>query len=143
MISINATLIVQIIHILILIFILNRLLFKPILKLTKERSSFFTDTKEEIKKLEQETADLKNRFSSMQNDARKDAALEREKLKNLGHEEAEAFLSESKKEAGAIRAEADQKADQEIESTRPAISDEAVVLVDDIIEKVIGRRIEA
>ena len=76
MISINATLILQVINIIILILILNRLMFRPILKLTRERVEYFRSTKNQIKELELETERLKEEFVTVQRDARKTASQE-------------------------------------------------------------------
>ncbi|MCP4001475.1 MAG: F0F1 ATP synthase subunit B', partial [Gammaproteobacteria bacterium] len=52
MISINATLVVQLIHFLLLLFIMNRLMLQPLLKLIREREDYTKRTKSEIKELE-------------------------------------------------------------------------------------------
>ena len=82
MISINATLVVQIIHFLILVFILNRLMFKPILKKIEERKEYVEKTKGEINDLDQEAERLKKKFISEQVNARKDAFVLRDELRN-------------------------------------------------------------
>ncbi|MBW2324509.1 MAG: ATP synthase F0 subunit B [Deltaproteobacteria bacterium] len=54
MISINATLIVQIINFLVLIWILNRILFRPIFKIVEERKSVIQSSRAEIERLKSE-----------------------------------------------------------------------------------------
>ena len=75
MISINATLLLQVVHIIILILILNRLMFRPILKLTMERKEYFRSTRDKIREIEQETERLREEFVSVQRNARRDARL--------------------------------------------------------------------
>ena len=141
MISINATLILQVIHFLILVFILNRIMLKPILKVTHERTEHLENKKKEIKNIEEETERLKKEYLSLQEKATREAINERSKLRNLGRTETEEVINNSRKQVTSIRAQADDKADKEIEKVRPSISKEARVLADEIIQLVIGRRI--
>ena len=61
MISVNATLIIQIIHFLLLVFILNRIMFRPIMRLIDERGKHIEDTKKQMANIEMETNELANR----------------------------------------------------------------------------------
>jgi F-type H+-transporting ATPase subunit b len=143
MISINATLLLQIVHFLVLTFILNRLLFRPILRLINERRGHIETTISETKELELETERLRNEYLTRHENARKEAARERTQLRSRGISEAEEFLSKSRKEVATVRAEADGKAESEFRKTQPLLRDEAARLADVITERVIGRRIKA
>ena len=58
MISINATLFLQIIHFLILLFILNRILIKPIMEVVDKRRVHIDDEEKLLNNLEAETRQL-------------------------------------------------------------------------------------
>ena len=141
MISINATLILQVIHFLILVFILNRLMLKPILKVTHERAEHLDNRKREIQNIEEETDRLKKEYLSIKETARREAIQERSQLRNLGMAETEEAIDGSRKEVSSIRVQADKRADEEAEKARPALFEEAEMLAEEIIEAVIGRRI--
>jgi len=141
MISINATLLLQIIHFLILIFILNRLMFRPILRIVSERNGHIEKTKADIENIELETEQLKEKFVSITITTRKEAGEERSQIRNSGLVEAEKFLNASRKKVSSIRAQADEEADKEFNKVRPLVRGEAVVLAEEIVENVIGRRI--
>ena len=141
MISINATLVVQVILFLITLFFLNRLLIRPIMKVVQNRSRFFQETEDKILSLEKETEELKRRFSQLQMDTRKDAALESDRLRKAGNTQAGEFLDQSKNRAASIRAEGEAKAEAEKEKERPLLKDQATQLSGDIVEKLIERRI--
>ena len=143
MISINATLFLQIVHLLILIFVLNRLLFQPILKLVNERESHVQTTKKRIEELALETERLQSEYLSILDAASKNAVKERVRIKNSGISEAEESLDDSRKEVMSIRAEADKDAEREVERTQPLLAAEAATLAEEITQYVIGRRIEA
>lgn len=143
MISINATLVLQVIHFLVLVFVLNRLMLQPLLRLINERAEHIANTKTEIENLEEETTLLRDEFTAKETDARIEAAQERARLRSMGISETEEVLNNSRKEVASIRAEADQEAEKEFRKTQPLLDGQAAVLVEEIIEKVIGRRIQA
>ncbi len=141
MISINATLVVQVILFLITVFFLNRLMIRPILKVVQNRSQIFRETKDTILSLESETEDLKRRFSQLQKDARKNAFSESDQLKKAGSTQAGEYLDQSRGEAASIRADGEAKAEAEKEKERPLLKDQAAGLSGEIVEKLIERRI--
>lgn len=143
MISINATLVVQIIHFLILVFILNRLMLQPILKKIEDRKEYIEKTKGEIIDLEQETERLKKTFFLEQVNARKEAFSLRDELRSQAFIQSGEFHKDSQKKAALLRATADSEANKEIEKTQPLLPGEAASLAEVIIERVIGRRIAA
>ena len=143
MISINATLLVQLIHFLLLLFIMNRLMLQPLLKLIREREAYTADTKSEIKEIEVKIGQLKEEFIVRETDARKDAAKERADMMNDGMSEAEGYLTTSRQEVSSIRQQAEKEVEAEVSKTQPLLAGQASTLVTGIMEKIIGRRIEA
>ena len=141
MISINATMVVQVILFLITLFFLNRLMIRPIMKVVQNRSQFFQETEDKILALEKETEELKRRFSQLQKDARKDAFSESDQLKKAGSTQAVEYMDQSRDEAASIRAEAEAKAEAEKEKGRPLLKDQAAIISGEIVEKLIERRI--
>lgn len=142
MVSINATLVFQVIQLLVLIFVLNRILFRPILKLTTERDSFLEKSKLDMRNMESEMERLKDLFLSKEADARKKASRQGMDLKNAAMTEVEKLMEESTTSAVSIRNEAEETAQKQIETTRPLLEGEAGTLADDIVNRVIGRRLE-
>jgi F-type H+-transporting ATPase subunit b len=143
MVSINATLVFQVVQLLVLIFILNRIMFRPILKLTTERDSFLEKSKIDMRNMESEVERLRGVFLSKESDARKRASRQGLDLKNAAMTEVERILEESSKSAAAIRSEAEQLARAQIEITKPLLPGEAEILADDIVGRIIGRRLGA
>jgi F-type H+-transporting ATPase subunit b len=143
MVSINATLVLQVIHLLVLIFILNRLMFRPILKLTTERDSFVEKSKLDMRNMESEVERLRGIFLSKEADTRKSASRQGMDLKNAAMTEVEKMLEKSSVSAASIRAEAEQLAQKQVQTTKPLLDGDARILADDIVVRVIGRRLEA
>ena len=143
MVSINATLVFQVIQLLVLIFILNRIMFRPILKLTTERDSFLEKSRLDMRNMESEVERLKEVFLSKEADARKRASRQGLDLKNAAMTEVEKLMEESSNYAASIRTEAEEIAQKQVEMTRPLLEGQAKILADDIVNRVIGRRLEA
>ena len=140
MISINATLILQVVHLLILIFILNRLLFRPTLKVIHERTSFIENSKNETIEIERKAEQLKNEYLALQKKAMREASKQGTQLKEEGLQETETVMEKSMKEIETIRNEAEKRASEEVQSAKPQLRGEAATLADDIAERVMGRR---
>jgi hypothetical protein len=90
--------------------------------------------------MEHETTRLSDEFLSRKNDARKNATQEKIQIRSIGITKAEDLLNDSRKEVLSIREDADREAEKELKKTQPLLHGEAMILVDEIIERVIGRR---
>ena len=141
MISINATLFVQVLHFLILTFILNRLMFRPIMRLVKDRTRYIEKTEKEIVNIESETTQLVSKCISMENDARKDAGEEKSQLKKEASKIVGNIFQDTKNEVAVIREEVDKNVERQLEAAQKFLHSEAVVLADEITKKIIGRRV--
>ena len=140
MISINATLFIQIINFLILVFILKRFMYGPIMKLINDRIQYVEDAKIKIENIETETAELVDKCVSMEKAARADAGNESAQMKKEANLVAEQIFEETREEVADIRKKAEQEITGQIENARQFLRDEAVALSDAITEKVMGRR---
>ena len=142
MISINATLVIQIIHFLILVYILNRLMFRPILRLMDERTGHIEKTEKRVDEALDKTEVLKESCLSRVHNARNDATIARTELRETGIAETKKLLARSKEETAVVKAKTDKEAEREIEMARPLMHDQVIVLAEGIIEKMLGRRLE-
>lgn len=143
MISINATLILQVIQFLILVFVMNHLLFRPILKLSRERSEHLKKKMDEIENISLEAERLRNELLARELDARRQASKERIDLRSDGMMKVDEFIDESRNQVTTIRATAEEEASTQVSKAEPYLKGEAAALADQIIERVIGRRIAA
>lgn len=141
MISINATLLLQVIHFLLLVFILNRLMFRPILRQIHERRGHFEELKAQMDEMERETLRLQEELFARENQVRWEASRRRTKLRSDGISEAEKILNETRDKVISFRSEVDQEAEEELSKAKPRLEEQAGALVDAIMERMIGRRI--
>ena len=143
MISINATLVLQVVHLLILIFILNRLLFRPTLKVIHERTSFIENSRKEVMEIERKAEQLKNEYLSLQKKALREASKQGSQIKEEGLQETEKVMEQSMKEIETIRNDAEKRASDEVQSAKPQLRGQAATLAEEIAERVMGRRMVA
>lgn len=141
MISINATLFLQIIHFLILMFILNRLMFRPILRIINERDRHIADEKDQLNRIEKETRELTDKCVSMERDARSGASEESAHLRKEAIEAAEKIFSETREEVATIRNRIEKEIDHKLKEAQQSLRKEATNLAGELTEKLIGRRL--
>lgn len=141
MISINATLIVQVIHFLLMVFILNRLMLRPIMRQTYEREEHMQKLRMDSDEMAAEAERLVEKRLSMVNEARKKAALERSKLKEGAFSTAEGIYDDSRKQVVEIRKRVQAQVQEQLENAQNALHGEAALLADEIAERIAGRRI--
>ena len=142
MISINATLVIQVIHFLILAYILNRLLFRPVMKLMDDRDGHIEKTITRANEALDKTEVLKERWVSEVNEARKNATQERTELRETGIAETKELLERFKGKTTILRAETDKEAEKGIATARPLMHDQVVVLAEKKKKKMLGRRLK-
>ena len=109
--------------------------------MTYQEETAIIQTVQNILNIEEETNRLREEYLSIEKNARKGAIRERSQLRNTGITKSEEIIKDTRKEVASIRAKADNNAERELEKAQPLLHGEAATLADDIIERVIGRRI--
>ncbi len=142
MISINATILIQVLHFLILVFILNRLMFRPILRLVHDRTYHIDKTLKEAENTQNDTTELVNKRISLEKDVRKKAREESSQLKNEAGTMSEKIFDDTRKKLALIREEVNKEVDRQVDTAQKFLHSEATVLADEIIDKLVGRRID-
>jgi F-type H+-transporting ATPase subunit b len=140
MISINATLFIQIINFLALVYVLNIIMFRPILKILTERNLHIEGEKKKLISLEEETAKLIEKCVSVESEARKTAAEYSYELRNEANSKAEGLFNEAREEILAIREESELEISKKIDEAQGSLEKQAEILSEEIIEKYTGRR---
>ena len=140
MISINATLFLQILHFLILMFILDRLMFRPIMRVIKDRDKHIQNENEQLNNLKGETEELIARCLSLERNAKREASAESSNIKKEAIGVTERIFSDTREEVAAIRDEADREIESKLKEARKSLQDEAFILAEDLMQKLIGRR---
>ena len=141
MISINATLIVQIINLLVLIFIMNRLMYRPIRKITAQRETQISHSQIEVEEIEE---DNRSREEAYWDDLKKGRAQVRVRLaemKDATEEEALALIQGAHQKARAREDEIRSKIQEEVSQARRDISKEAQNVALRMASTILGREV--
>ena len=140
MINVNATIVVQIINFLILLFILNRILLRPVMDIVEKRSAKIGEEKERLNNLEEETRTLMEKCISIEKESRKKAMEQSALLKKEASDQAEEIFNKVKDKISGIREETDKEIQSKIEKASLSLKEMASELAEELTEKVIGRR---
>jgi len=141
LISINGTLFFQMISFLIFLFIIHRLMFRPLQGVMSERDNH-------IEKIKQDIIDSENEFKNVTNQlqqeesAAKDEAFEltREFEAEASRQSAEIFVS-VRDEIETIKEKAQKEIDAQISEARKEVEKESEALAFSIMEKILDRRL--
>ncbi|MDX9785762.1 MAG: ATP synthase F0 subunit B [Desulfobacterales bacterium] len=141
LISINETLIVQVVSFLILVFLLNRIMFRPLRRTVEERGALIDRIRKDIDQAEQAletvSAETKKRESAIKADAFEVQAS----LEASAQQEAGAVLKATSREMDAIRKKAEDDVTKMVDAAKANITEEAERLTVSIMEKMLDRRL--
>ena len=142
MIQIDSSLLLQIVNFIVLIFILNVLLYRPLLTIIDKRNSRIEKGRDEINRLNR-TVEEKMAAYEEKVRATKTAALENNKLLlKEGSEQARATLDRVSQEIFALTEQYREKLQQEVLAARESLSGQSRSISLEIAEKVLGRSLQ-
>ena len=141
LISINETVIFQLVSFLIFLFILNRIMIRPLQGVMKERENHVEKIRLNISEVEKDLEELGLQIQAEETAVRQSANAIRQELEQAGTAEANGIFDATRKEIDGIRAETDQQIEEQIREARKSIQKEAEILAENIMEKVLSRRL--
>ncbi|WP_456431635.1 F0F1 ATP synthase subunit B family protein [Thermosulfuriphilus sp.] len=141
MISLDITLWVQIVKILILTFILNAILIKPIMRILGQREEHFSGLEQDIQRFSESAEQLLENYNRRLAEARTEAAKKREELKAQGKQEEKNILDAATKEAEARKEQMLTQVMKEIEEVRKALREQVEGFAVQIAHKLLGRSV--
>ena len=141
MISINGTLAVQVIHFLLMVYILNRIMLRPLMRQVHDRENYMKQGKVDAEEMVAEAERLVEKRLSMETDARRKAARERARLIEGATASAEDIFDETRKQTGDIRDRMNARIQEQMENAQKTLEREATALADEIVERITGRRV--
>ena len=141
MISINATLVVQLINFLVLLYILNRILFTPILKGLEERASLIEGSKEKAKELLAKGEEKLQEYNQVLVEAAREASIRKAEYWSQGSTDAAEIIRKAREEENNIRAAIRRDITIGMEEARKDLKRQAESLSFDLASKVLDRKI--
>jgi F-type H+-transporting ATPase subunit b len=139
LISINETLIVEVISFLIFLFIINRIMFRPLRNVINERKSHINKIQQDIVKAQSEYETLTDQIEAQEIKFRNEAFKQKRQLEASGMQQAADIIDATRKEIDASKADAKKAVDDQIAAARKQVQKEAEGLADKIMAKVLFR----
>ena len=141
MISVNATLFVQVGLFLILLYVLNRMMVQPLFKLSAERDEHVKEKRRELVAVQDELGKVAEDYDKRLKKAEQDARSVQGEVRRVAKEEAFRIIEGAQEHVVAIRQKARRDMKEELDRAREQLSSLAEALSYDVTEKVVGRRI--
>jgi F-type H+-transporting ATPase subunit b len=141
LLKIDKTLIVQLIIFIATIFILNSLLFKPLIGVVEKREKLTTGRIKEAKELEEKVEQIMREYRAKLDEIRAKAMEERNEIRREAQAAAEDLIGRTHKEAQALLEEARSRLNLETRDIRERIKPEIEVLAREIVLQVLGRKV--
>lgn len=141
LISINETLFVQLISFLIFLFLMNRIMFRPLGNVMHERVDYMDGLKQSSIDADQEAIRLTNELTEKESAARHDAIAFRKKLEKEASGKADEIYSAVRKEIMQQKQETENEVNAQIRQARESLQAESEMLAAGIMEKILNRRL--
>ncbi len=141
MIEINWTLIAQIINVLVLVFLLNMVLFRPIRQGLKQRQARMGAFEGDISQLEGQQQGLAGQIQESLAEARKQGAGSREALRQEGAQAEASLMEQVKKEVEAEWGKVEKKIKKDVGKARESLKAQAQSFAEALASKILGREL--
>lgn len=141
MVNINATLIAQVLNFIILLCILAKFCYKPLLKVLDERRNRIINDLDSAEKTRLEAEELKAQYAKQLADARAEATAIVDKANKTGQKLQEDFLAQAQAEKDQMMATAREHIEQEKQQAMLDIRTEVISLATEIAGKVVSEKL--
>ncbi len=142
MVSLDYTILVQMVNFIILIFILNALLYKPILGIIDKRKQKMDESDSEIKHMNQTVEQKMAEYEEKVRLAKVDAMEQKNAIVKEGSDVAKGIIDAVRGEIPAMMEQFHAKMGKEVEEARAILHSQSQKISLDIAEKVLGRSIQ-
>ncbi|ACX51255.1 ATP synthase F0, B subunit [Ammonifex degensii KC4] len=137
MLGLNATLVMQIFHFLLLLLLLWLVAYKPLMRILEERQNLVARNIEQAEAQQEEARKLKEEMEASLRRAREEAQLIIERATKASEEQAQAILDAAKEEANRIKESALAEIEREKERALAELKDQVANLAILVAGKVI------
>ena len=142
MVSLDSTILIQMINFLLLIFILNLLLYKPILGIMDKRKKQFQDTEDEIRGINLTIEERMAAYEEKVRLAKMDALNRKIDILKEGSDQAKSIIDAAKSEIPGMMEQFNETINKEVTEARRILADQSRKMSLDIAEKLLGRSIQ-
>ena len=140
LITINETLVFQLISFLLFLFILNRIMIRPLRRVMDERSSMLERISDDITAANQNYSEIGRQIETQEAAARREAFKIRDDIETSGMHQADGILAATREEIQLIKKNAQAETESKLSAARQDIEKEAAIISDRMIAALLGRR---
>jgi F-type H+-transporting ATPase subunit b len=141
LISINETLIVQLVSFLIFLFIINRLMIRPLRNVMADRENYIDIVKSDIEDAREKIAAIHSEIHQQETEARQEAFQLRAELEKDGEQAAKKIFAAAREEIDATNAKIKADIENRMAAARGSLRVESEALALKMIEKILDRRV--
>jgi F-type H+-transporting ATPase subunit b len=141
LITINETLIVQLISFLLFLFIINRIMFQPLRRVMAERSLYIETLQQEIVDQQNELQKIADQIKHSEKKIVREAHHMSLMHEDSGNQEAAGIIAATQQEIAALKAKTAKEVDHQFREVSNQLKKETDALVSRIIEKILDRKL--
>ncbi len=141
LLSINETLIVQVVSFLLFLFIINRIMFRPLRGKMKQREDYLKKIKNEIEDAEDALVKIAQRIEDQEAAVKLEAFEQKDKVEKSGNQEADDLIASAREEIAGLKRAAAEQIDGQISDARDHLKRESEALAVNVMEKLLDRRL--
>ena len=140
LLSINETLVIQVLSFLIFLFIINRIMFRPLRSAMDEREAYLKKINNEITDAKDELETIARRIEAHESAVKLEAFELNDKLEASGNKEATDIITSAREEIAGLKQNTTRQIDYQISEARDHLERESKALAMNIMEKILDRR---
>ena len=141
MISINVTFFIQMANVLILLFLMNLFLYRPIRRVVAERKQFLAEQQEAIDAAESQTAAATEEFNTRIQDARKEGRQKIQDIKASAYDQEKGFLQDATDKAAKEMQVTRMMVQTDIRQARDDLKKQISAFSVELAQKILGRNL--
>ncbi len=138
MLELNNWFFVQLVSFLVLVVLLNNILFKPLLRIFREREDHVKGSLDSVKIMGEENDNLLRQVEKKVSEARNQARIIFEELSKEGMEIQKQTLDAAQKDAAEINRKTREDLEATVKETREALRKDVEAFAGKIVEKMVG-----
>ncbi len=143
LISINETLVVQLLSFLVFMFVLNRIMIRPLRGSAHEREAYLEEMGTDISAAQKEMQAITAQIESQETAARQTAHDIQKQLVAQGNQEAVVILEAAKKDVVALRQQTHAEIEATLSEFQQTLQKEAEIVAVNFMEKALSRRLSS
>lgn len=141
MISINVTFFIQMANVLVLVFLMNLFLYRPIRRFVAQRNKFVAEQREAIEGAESETAAAIQQFDAGIVEARKQGRERIQEIKAAAYEQEKAMLQAALDQAGKQVQVTRMTIQSDVRKAREQLTTQIEAFSVELAQKILGRNL--